>query len=309
MEQNAKILVTGRAELIGAALLRCLNRNSFSRLLTAEFNLTDQEQVGEFFNKERPDYVFLTSAKVGGILANNTYPADFIYNNLMSEANVIHAAWKAGVKKLLFVGSSCIYPKNCPQPMREEYLLSGKLEPTSEPYAISKIAGVKMCQSYNRQFGTHFISAIPADAYGPDDDFDPETGHVQAALMSRIHRAKTRGEAEVVVWGTGAPKREMLYVDDLADACIFLMDNYDQSEIINVGSGEDISIKDLGYLLKESIRYEGKLTFDDSKPDGMPRKLLDTSKISRLGWKPRTTPEKGIKETYKWYKEHYDMGE
>jgi len=307
MQKDDRIFVAGGAGMIGSAILRRLKEGGFTRLLTrssAGLDMTDQEKVLEFFMAERPDYVFLTSSRVGGILANSRYPAEFIYSNIMSQTNVIHSAWKAGVKKLLFSGSSCIYPKDCPQPMKEEYLLSGKLESTSEPYAIAKIAGIRMCQSYNRQYGTKYISAIPADAYGPVDDFNPETGHVLPALISKMHQAKINHEPGVDVWGTGAPKREALHVDDLADACIYLMDNYNESEMINIGSGEDISIKALAQVIKEATGYKGKIIFDESKPDGMPRKLLDTSKMQKLGWSPKISLKEGIRQTYRWYQDN-----
>ncbi len=307
MEKDEKIFVAGGEGMIGSAILRRLKEGGFTRLLTRRsdaLDMTDQKAVLEFFMAERPDYVFLTSAKVGGIMANSRYPAEFIYSNIVSQTNVIHSAWKSGVKKLLFLGSSCIYPRDCPQPMKEEYLLSGKLEPTSEPYAIAKIAGIRMCQSYNRQYGTIYVSAVPADVYGPDDDFNQETGHVLPALISKMHQAKINHEPMVTVWGTGSPKREALYMDDLADACIFLMGNYNESEMINIGSGEDISIKALAQVVKEATGYRGKIIFDESKPDGMPRKLLDTSKIQELGWSPKIGLKEGIRQTYRWYQDN-----
>jgi GDP-L-fucose synthase len=307
MQRDDKIFVAGGEGMIGSSILRRLQEGGFMKLLTrrpTELDMTDQKTVVEFFKWERPYYVFLTSAKVGGIMANSRYPAEFIYSNIVSQTNIIHSAWKSGVKKLLFLGSSCIYPKDCPQPMKEEYLLSGKLEPTSEPYAIAKIAGIRMCQSYNRQYGTKYISAIPADAYGPADDFNPETGHVLPALISKMHQAKINNEPIVTVWGTGSPRREALHVDDLADACIFLMGNYNESEMINIGSGEDISIKALAQVIKEATGYRGKIIFDESKPDGMPRKLLDTSKIQKLGWSPKIGLKDGIRRTYQWYQDN-----
>jgi GDP-L-fucose synthase len=307
MQKDEKIFVAGGEGMIGSAILRRLKEGGFTKSLTrssAELDMTDQKAALGFFMAERPDYVFLTSAKVGGILANSRYPAEFIYSNIVSQTNVIHSAWKSGVKKLLFLGSSCIYPKDCPQPMKEEYLLSGKLEPTSEPYAIAKIAGIRMCQSYNRQYGTEYISAVPADAYGPSDDFNPETGHVLAALINKIHQTKINHESSVTVWGTGSPRREALYVDDLADACIFLMDNYNESEMINIGTGEDIPIKALVQVVKEATGYKGKIIFDESKPDGMPRKLLDTGKIQKLGWSPKISLNEGIRQTYRWYQDN-----
>ncbi|MFC2070361.1 GDP-L-fucose synthase family protein [Chloroflexota bacterium] len=305
MEKEAKIFIAGHEGMIGLAILHCLKESGFNNLLTrdsTELDLTEQSHTLDFFMTERPGYVFLTSIKVGGILANSRYPADFIYTNLSSEMNVIHSAWKSGVKKLLFLASSCIYPKNCPQPMKEEYLLDGKLEPTSEPYAIAKIAGIRMCQSYNRQYGTEYVSAVPADVYGPGDDFNPETGHVLPALISKMHRAKINNESEVVVWGTGSPRREALHVEDLADASIMLMDEYSDTEIINIGSGEDVSIKEMAVAIKEVVGFEGKVVFDESKPDGMPRKLLDARKITKLGWSPKIRLADGVRQTYQWFK-------
>lgn len=304
MERNSKIFVAGHEAMIGTALLRRLKGDGFTNLLigtNSELDLTDQKMVLDLFMKERPDYAFLASAKIGGILANSKYPADFIYTNLQSQTNVIYSAWKSGVKKLLFLASSCIYPKDCPQPMKEEYLMTGKVEPTSEPYALAKIAGIKMCQSYNAQYGTDFVSVVPADLYGPGDDFDPETGHVLPALIKKMHDAKIRGEPAVVVWGTGSPKRESLHVDDLADACLFLMSRYDDSEMINVGSGRDLPVRELAQLIKEVVGFKGDIIFDQTKPDGAPRKLLDTTKIRNLGWWPKIGLDKGIRHTYQWY--------
>ncbi len=307
MEKNEKIFVAMHDGMIGSAILSRLEKNGFNGLITGsstELDLTDQEAVGKFFKKEKPGYVFLPSSMIGGIMANSQHPAEFIYTNLMSQTNVIHSAWKSGVKKLLFLASSCIYPKDCPQPMKEEYLLNGKLEPTSEPYAVAKIAGIRMCQSYDRQYGARFISVVPADVYGPGDDFNPETGHVQSALISKMHRAKIEREPTVVLWGSGSPRREALYIDDLADACLFLMNKYDDSEMINIGSGDDISILNLAQSIKETVGFNGDLVFDKTKPDGAPRKLLDISKISGMGWSPRVSFEDGIKRTYQWYKDH-----
>ncbi len=310
MKNSDKIFIAFHQGMIGAAILRRLKKAGYHKLLiktSAEVDMTNQEAVNIFFQVNKPDYVFLPSARVGGILANNQYPAEFIYTNLVCQTNIVHSSWKSGVKKLLFLASSCIYPKDCPQPMKEKYLLSGQLEVTSEPYALAKIAGIKMCQSYNRQYRTNFISVVPADAYGPDDDFNPETAHVLPAVISKIHTAKMENDPEVIIWGTGSPRRETLHVDDLADACVFLMENYDSSEIINIGSGRDISIKDLAQLIKSVIGYQGNIKFDASKPDGMPRKLLDISRLSRLGWSPKISLEKGIRETYRWY-EHHAIG-
>lgn len=307
MEKGEKIFVAGHEGMIGSAILRRLEEAGFNRLIqrsSAELDLTDQSQVSEFFTAEKPDYVFLAVTKLGGILANSKYPAEFIYTNLASQTNVIHSAWKSGVKKMLFLASSCVYPRDCPQPMKEEYLLSGKLEPSSEPYAIAKIAGIRMCQSYNRQYGTKCIPVVPADVYGPGDDFDPETGHVLPALISKMHQATISNESEVVVWGTGSPRRECLHVDDLADACIFLMNRYDKYEMVNIGSGEDIAIKELALLIEEAVGFKGNVVFDESKPDGAPRKLLDNSRIKNLGWSPKIDRETGIRQTYQWYQAH-----
>jgi len=307
MEKGGKVFIAGHQDMVGSAILRRLKEDGFTNLLTrtsSELDLTAQKMVFDFFMDEKPDYVFLAAAKVGGILANSKYPAEFIYNNIQIQNNVIHSAWKSGVKKLLFLGSSCIYPKGCPQPMKEEYILSGKLEPTSEPYAIAKIAGIKMCQSYNFQYGTNFICVIPANLYGPNDDFDPETSHVLSALIRKIHEAKISNQEKVIVWGTGAPRREFLHVDDLADACVFLMNNYHGSEITNVGFGEELTIKELALLITDLVGFKGQIVFDKSKPDGAPRKLLDSSKIRKLGWSPRIGLEEGIRQTYQWYAQY-----
>ncbi len=292
--------------MLAQALLRHFQGKGFAALTEESIglDLLDQRAVFEFFRQEKPVYVFLTSVKVGGILVNSQYPAEFIYNNTVSQSNVIHAAWQSGVKKLLYLASSCIYPKVCEQPMREEYVLTGPLEPTSEPYAISKIAGIKMCQSYRQQYGADFIAAVPADAYGPGDDFNPETGHVLAALFSRINKAKKNNEPEVVVWGTGTPRRETLYVEDLADACHFLMEHYSGADLINIGGGSDISIGDMALAIKAVVGYQGRITFDKTRPDGMPRKLLDTGRLEKLGWRPKIGLTEGLKQTYDWYKIH-----
>jgi GDP-L-fucose synthase len=307
MEKDDKVFVTFPEGMIGSAILRRLKEDGFTNLVTrtpAELDLTDQKAVFKFLMDEKPDYVFLSAAKIGGILANSQYPAQFIYDNIQAQTNVIHAAWKSGVRKLLFLGSSCIYPRGCPQPMKEDYLLSGKLEPTSEPYAIAKIAGIRMCQSYNHEYGTRFISAIPADLYGPQDDFDPATGHVLPSLISKMHQARVLNEPEVAVWGTGSPRREALHVDDLADACVLLMNQYDESEMINVGSGEEISIKELALLIRDVVGFQGKVVFDKSKPDGAPQKLLDDTRIRKLGWVPKISLERGIRQTYQWYEDY-----
>ena len=311
--QDALIYVAGHSGLVGSAIARRLEQEGYSNLLLrsrSELDLISQASVEEFFKKEKPDYVFLAAAKVGGILANNNYPADFIYTNLMMQTNVIHSAYRYGVKKLLFLGSSCIYPKFAPQPLKEEYLLTGSLEPTNEPYAIAKIAGIKMCQSYNRQYCTNFISVMPTNLYGPNDNFELDTSHVLPALIRKFHEAKLNDAKSVTVWGSGSPYREFLYVDDLADACVFLMKNYNAHpesdlglSIINVGTGEDIMIKDLAWMIKGIVGFEGDIEWDGSKPDGTPRKLLDVNKINTLGWKTKTSLDEGIRKTYEWYKE------
>jgi len=306
MEKNSKIYVAGHRGLVGSALMRRFKKDGYKNLITrthAELDLTRQKKVEEFFEKEKPEYVFLAAAKVGGIYANNTYPAEFIYSNLAVETNVIHSSYLSGVKKLLFLGSSCIYPRDCPQPMKEEYLLSGYLEPTNEPYAVAKIAGIKMCQSYNRQYGTNFLSVMPTNLYGPGDNFDLKTSHVLPALIRKFHKARTKSLSEVEIWGTGSPKREFLHVDDLADACVFLMKNYNSSEIINIGVGRDQTISELAEMIARIVEFDGRLVFNANKPDGTPVKLLDVSKINSIGWKARIGLEEGISKTYKWYVE------
>lgn len=306
MNRSSRIYVAGHRGLVGSAILRRLESEGYTNLVvrtSKELDLTRQAEVEAFFQKERPEYVFLAAAKVGGILANNTYPADFIYNNIIIQANIIHASHQNKVRKLLFLGSSCIYPKHAPQPIREEYLLTGVLEPTNEPYAIAKIAGIKMCQSYNRQYARNFISVMPTNLYGPFDNFDLETSHVLPALIRKFHEAKAAMQP-VVLWGTGRPRREFLYIDDLADACVFLMKRYDGSEIVNIGVGEDISIAELATLVKEIAGYEGDIIYDTSKPDGTPRKLLDVSRLRSLGWKAKTGLREGIAKTYEWYARH-----
>ncbi|NVM22270.1 MAG: GDP-L-fucose synthase [Desulfobacterales bacterium] len=316
MENNAKIYVAGHRGMVGSALVRRLKAEGHTNLILrtrSDLDLTRQAQVEAFFEGESPEYVFLAAAKVGGILANSTYPADFICQNLAIQTNIINASYLSGVKKLLFLGSSCIYPKYCPQPMKEEYLLDGKLEPTNEPYAVAKIAGIKMCQAFNRQHETDFISVMPTNLYGPNDNFDLETSHVLPALIRKIHEAKTGAEAgkqkgaqprpSVVVWGSGKPLREFLHADDLADACVFLMNHYNGADIINIGTGKEISVRDLALLIKDTVGFDGDLVFDKSKPDGMPRKLLDVSRLAGLGWKAKIPLEEGIGQTYKWYQE------
>lgn len=305
MELDSKIYITGHRGLVGSAFVRKLQKEGYRNLMLRtrqEFDLKDQNDVERLFEKENPEYVFLAAAKVGGIKANSTYPAEFIYENLAIQTNVIHQAFKSNVKKLLLLGSSCIYPKNAPQPMKEEYLLTGELEPTNEPYAIAKIAGIKMCQAYNRQYGTNFISVMPTNLYGPGDNFDLETSHVLSALIRKFHEAKIQGKSFVEVWGSGTPRREFLYVDDLADACLFLMLNYNKSEIINIGTGKDISISEIAVMIKEIVSYEGEIVFDQSKPDGMPRKLLDTGRMNSLGLASTYGLFYGIRMTYEWFR-------
>jgi len=290
--------------MVGSAIERRLGAEGFGTLIgsaSGELDLTDQAAVLKFLDRERPEYVFLAAAKVGGIHANNTYPAEFIFTNLMIECNVIHAAYLSGVKKLLFLGSSCIYPRHAPQPMKEEYLLDGKLEPTNEPYAVAKIAGIKLCESYNRQYGTDFISCMPTNLYGKNDNYDPMNSHVIPGLIRRFHEAKVSGRTEVTVWGTGMPKREFLYVDDLADACLFLMKKYSGNVTVNVGSGEEVTIKELAGTVKDVVGFDGAVVFDPSMPDGTPRKLVDSSKINAMGWKAKTKLRDGLKLAYEDY--------
>jgi GDP-L-fucose synthase len=304
MNKDAKIYVAGHRGLVGSAILRKLQADGYTNLVyktSQELDLRDKNQVDRFFEEEKPEYVFLAAAKVGGIVANNEYPADFIRDNLMIQTNVIDAAYRNGVKKLLFLGSTCIYPKFAPQPLKEEYLLTGELEPTNEPYAIAKIAGIKMCQSYNRQYGTKYISVMPTNLYGPNDNFDLHTSHVLPALIRKFHEAKENNAPYVEVWGTGTPRREFLYSDDLADACVFLMNNYEGNEIVNVGVGEDISIKELAEKIKSIVGYEGEIIFDTTKPDGTPRKLVDVSKINALGWKASISLDEGLQKAYQWF--------
>ena len=301
MEPSAKIYVAGHRGMVGSALVRRLRKEGYDNLVTRtsrELDLRRQTEVEEFFRRERPEYVFLAAAKVGGILANNTYRGEFIYDNLMIQSNVIHAAKEYGVKKLLFLGSSCIYPKMAPQPLKEDYLLTGPLEPTNEPYAIAKIAGIKMCDAYRHQYGCNFISVMPTNLYGPNDNYDLETSHVLPALIRKFHEAKKKGAPSVAIWGTGTPRREFLHVDDLADACLFLMKTYDEPGLVNIGTGEDIAIKDLALLIKNIVGFEGRIEHDLSKPDGTPRKLLDVSKLHRAGWKAKIPLEEGIRRVY-----------
>ena len=304
MEQTSKIYVAGHRGLVGSAIVRRLVASGYQHLVLmtrSELDLLRQDEVEAFFKEQGPEYVFLAAARVGGIWANSTYPADFIYDNLVIESNVIHSAYLYGTKKLLFLGSSCIYPKHCPQPMKEEYLLSGYLEPTNEPYAVAKIAGIKMCQAYNRQYGTNFISVMPTNLYGPGDNFDLKTSHVLPALIRKFHEAKVNGDPSVEIWGTGTPRREFLYVDDMADACVFLMNNYDDSEIINIGVGKDQTIGELAELVGEVVGFKGDLRFNPAQPDGTPLKLLDVSRLNALGWQARTPLREGIRQAYEWY--------
>lgn len=297
MQPSSKIFIAGHRGMVGSAIVRKLKSTGHDNLVlrtSAELDLRNQDAVERFFAAEKPEFVFLGAAKVGGIVANNTYRGEFIYDNLMIQSNVIHAAWKNGAKKLLFLGSSCIYPKMCPQPIREEYLLSGLLEPTNEPYAIAKIAGLKMCEAYRKQYGVDMISAMPTNLYGPNDNYDLNNSHVLPALIRKFYEAKQRQDATVEIWGSGSPMREFLHVDDLADACVFLMQHYSAEQHVNVGTGEDISIRDLAWTVKEIIGYEGELVFNIDKPDGTPRKLLDVSKLNGLGWTHSISLHQGI---------------
>ena len=307
MEQGSSIFVAGHRGLVGSAIHRRLVAAGHDHLLlrtSSELDLRSPQAVDQFFATARPEYVFLAAARVGGIHANNSRPAEFIRDNLQIQTNVIDAAWRNGTKKLLFLGSSCIYPKLAPQPLREEYLLTGALEPTNEWYAIAKIAGLKMCQAYRRQYGFDAISAMPTNLYGPGDNFDLQNSHVLPALMRKIHEAKQVGQSEVTVWGSGTPRREFLHVDDLADACVFLMQRYSDEGAINCGWGEDVSIAELATAIAGVVGYDGRFVYDSSKPDGTPRKLLDTSRLTALGWKPSIRLEDGLRSTYRWYGEH-----
>lgn len=304
MKKDAKIYVAGHGGLVGSALVRILTKNGYSNILTKtrkELDLTIQEKVQDFFKKEKPEYVFLAAARVGGIIANDTYSADFIRDNLMIETNIIDSAYQNKVVKLLFLGSSCVYPKNSPQPIKEEYLLTGPLEPTNKAYALAKIAGIVMCQSYSKQYGANFISVMPTNLYGENDNFDLKNSHVIPAMIRKFDDAKRAGAKEVALWGSGRPKREFLHVDDLAEACVFLMNHYDDPEIINIGTGEDLSILELANMVGKCVGYEGKIIWDSSKPDGTHRKLLDVAKINSLGWNSKTSLSDGIKKTYDWY--------
>ncbi len=303
-DRASRVLVLGHRGLVGSAIVRKLQSDGYSNLLTVsrdEVDLRDASATNRFFQNEQPEFVFLAAAKVGGILANDTYPVEFLRDNLLIEANVIEAAWRCGVRKLLFLGSSCIYPKFAPQPIREEYLLTGELDPTNEWYAIAKIAGLKLCQAYRKQHGFRAISVMPSNLYGPGDNFDLQSSHVLPALIRKFHEAAANGAAEVSIWGTGSPRRELLHVDDLAGACVFLMKNYDAPEIVNIGTGEDVTIRELAEMIQRITGFKGSLTFDTSKPDGPPRKLLDVSKLNALGWKATIPLERGVEETYHWY--------
>ncbi|MDU1277991.1 MAG: GDP-L-fucose synthase [Clostridium sp.] len=309
MNKDSKIYVAGHRGLVGSAIVRELNKKGYGNIIGKthkELDLMDALAVENFFKDEKPEYVFLAAAKVGGIYANSTYPADFIFENLQIQNNVIGNAHKYGVKKLMFLGSSCIYPKMCPQPIKEEYLLSGYLEETNEAYALAKISGLKMCQYFNKQYGTNFISVMPTNLYGPYDNFHPEHSHVMPALIRRFHEAKVNGAKEVVVWGSGAPLREFLYSEDMADACIYLMENYEGNDFFNIGTGKEITIRGLAELIKEVVGYEGEIVWDSSKPDGTPRKLLDVSRLESQGWKYKMELKDGVKEAYEWYLENYE---
>jgi GDP-L-fucose synthase len=311
MDRADRIFVAGHQGLVGSAILRRLQSEGYENLLVrtrGELDLEDQQGVNELFASEQPDYVVLAAARVGGIYANSTYPAEFIRSNLVIQMNVIEAAYKTGVRKLLFLGSSCIYPKLAEQPIREEALLQGPLEPTNEAYAVAKIAGIKMCQSYNRQYGTNFVSVMPTNLYGPNDNFDLMGSHVLPALIRKFHEAKMSGQDEVVVWGSGQVYREFLHVDDMADACVFVLKHYDGSEILNIGCGQDVTIAEVAQLVKETVGFEGEITFDRSKPDGSPRKLLDVSRLFALGWRPNIGLRDGLADTYAWYLRHLDVG-
>jgi GDP-L-fucose synthase len=321
MEQTSRIFVAGAGGLVGSALVRGLTSRGFTNLLTpsrAELDLADQAAVAAFFQQHQPDYAFLAAAKVGGIHANHSYPAEFIYSNLVIQTNVIHQAWLQGVKRLLFLGSSCIYPRLSPQPMKEEHLLTGPLEPTNEPYAIAKIAGIKLCEAYNRQYGTRFIAVMPTNLYGPGDNFHPENSHVLPALIRRFHEAKQQQATEVVIWGSGTPRREFLYVDDMAAGCLHLMQlpdaqlqaellSYPKPCFVNLGTGEDLTIRELAETVQRVVGFTGSLQFDSSKPDGTPRKLQDVSRMHGLGWRHTVGLEEGIKRTYEWFLEQQSI--
>lgn len=304
MDVESKIYIAGHSGMVGSAIKRKLMEMGFKNLIfrnSSELNLEDQKAAEEFFRKERPEYIFDAAAKVGGIHANNTYRAEFIYRNLQIQNNLIHFSWKSGVKKLLFLASNCVYPRDCQQPIKESYLLSGHLEPTNQPFAIAKIAGIEMCQSYNQQYGTNFISVVAANSYGINDKYDLLNSHLIPSLILKFHEAKASNNPGVVIWGTGKPRREALYVDDLAEACIFLMKEYNSPEIINIGTGKDRTIREIAEIIKKVVGFDGEIRFDITKPDGMSRKLLDVSKINSFGWKAKTDLEEGVKLTYEWF--------
>lgn len=310
VEKTSKIFVAGHRGLVGSAIVRGLEATGHTNIITKtrdELDLLDQKAVADFFDAEKPEYVFDAAAKVGGIMANKDHPAEFVYQNLVIQNNIIHNAYQSGVKKLVFLGSSCIYPKLASQPIKEEYLLTGPLEPSNDAYAIAKIAGIMMCQSYNKQYGTNFISLMPTNLYGPNDNFDLISSHVLPAMIRKFHDAKVNNSLAVPLWGTGSPMREFLHVDDLADAAIYLMNNYDGSDIVNVGTGEDVTIKELAELIRDTVGYKGELDWDTSKPDGTPRKLLDVSRLHGLGWKHQISLPEGVKDTYNWYLAHTDV--
>lgn len=301
MNNHSKIYIAGHRGMVGSAIKRALEAKGFDNIITrtsGQLDLRNQEGVNEFFEIEKPEYVFLAAAKVGGIHANNTYRADFLYENLMIQSNVIHASYATGVSKLLFLGSSCIYPKMAPQPLREDYLLTGPLESTNEPYAIAKIAGIKLCDAYRTQYGCDFISVMPTNLYGPNDNYDLENAHVLPTFIRKFHEAKMRGDEAVTIWGTGTPRREFLHADDLADACLFLMQHYSEAGLVNIGTGEDLTITELANMVKETVGFTGGLVYDETKPDGTPRKLMDVSKLSGLGWTYRITLKEGLDRTY-----------
>jgi GDP-L-fucose synthase len=305
MEKHSRIYIAGHRGMVGSALLRRLQQAGHDQFIlrtSRELDLRDQAAVAAFFEQEKPEYVFLAAAKVGGILANNTYRGEFLYDNLMIQNNIIHSSWQAGVKKLMFLGSSCIYPKMAPQPLREDYLLTGPLEPTNEPYAIAKIAGIKLCDAYRAQYGCNFVSVMPTNLYGPNDNYDLNNAHVLPALIRKFHEARITGAPTVTLWGTGKPRREFLHVDDLADACVFLMHSYHEDGLVNIGTGEDIEIGALAVMVSRIVGYEGEIVHDLSKPDGTPRKLMDVSKLHGLGWKHAIDLESGIKSVYEEYK-------
>jgi len=304
MDKSARIYVAGHRGLVGSAIVRRLKSGGYENLVfrtSRELDLRDQSAVRQFFEEEKPDCVILAAARVGGILANNSYPADFIYDNLMMEANVVDAAYRSGVKKMLALGSTCIYPKMAPQPLREDYLLTGPLEPTNEWYAVAKIAGIKLCQAYRIQYGCNFIAAMPTNLYGPGDNFDLEKSHVMPAMIRKFHEAKVNGSPAVTLWGTGSPRREFLHVDDMADACIYLLDHYDGGDIVNIGVGDDLPISDLAEMVKSVVGFEGEIIYDSTKPDGTPRKLVDTGRINSMGWRAKIDLRAGIEQTYQWF--------